>query len=498
MGMTVQQHMTATPEGRSNVDVELNDDILVSLFRASPDPLLVVGEAGDIVFANERALVLFGWDVVELVGQQICRLVPAGFVDGDEPAQADHRWNRSTRALGESRIRSARRCDGSTFPAEITVSSITLSQGTFDVVAVRDATTQRLESLGQLAGGVAHDFNNLLGVILNYSTLIARRIDDPVVAADLGEIRAAAERGVALTHQLLTFARRESVRPEALDAGRILEELAPTLQRTLGEDIELRLEIAPPRLLVFADRHQLEQIVLNLATNAGEATPLGGFVKIAAGSVEATVATRPSDVLIAVTDGGGGMTADVVARAFEPFFTTKPPAHGTGLGLSIVHGIVEQSNGSVHIDSILGAGTTVTVRLPGAVGANDRIESRARSGSGGSERILFVEDELALREGMSRALVADGYTVVQAGNGIQALELFEHDGGNFDVVVTDVAMPAMRGDELARQLAKRHNRLPIIFMSGYDSQGPPTIGRTLTKPVEVHVLLRAIREAIDG
>ncbi len=495
--MTVQQHMTAIPEGRSHVDVELNDDILVSLFRASPDPLLVVGEAGDIVFANERALVLFGWDV-ELVGQQICRLVPAGFADGDEPEQAHHRWNRSIRAPGESSIRSARRRDGSTFPAEITVSSVTVSQRTFDVVALREATTQRLESLGQLAGGVAHDFNNLLGVILNYSTLIARRIDDPVVAADLGEIRAAAERGVALTHQLLTFARREAVRPTALDAGRIIEELAPTLQRTLGEDIELRLEIASPRLMVFADRHQLEQIVLNLATNAGEATPLGGFVKIAARSAEATVASRPSDVLIAVTDGGSGMTADVVARAFEPFFTTKPPAHGTGLGLSIVHGIVEQTNGSIQIDSILGAGTTVTVRLPGAIVTNDRIESRTRSGSGGSERILFVEDELALREGMSRALIADGYTVVQAANGIQALELFEHDGGNFDVVVTDVAMPVMRGDELARQLAKRRDRLPIIFMSGYDSQAPPTTGRTLTKPVEVHVLLRAIREAIDG
>jgi signal transduction histidine kinase/CheY-like chemotaxis protein len=420
---------------------------------------------------------------------------------------------------------SAKRKDGSTFPAEISLSAVSDEPGSLLVLAaVRDVTermelaaerqrqalevqreqTHRLESLGQLAGGVAHDFNNLLGVILNYNTLLARRVTDPTATADLGEIRAAAERGASLTRQLLTFARRDVAHPESIEVNEVIRGIASMLERTLGEHIELRLDLTPGPVIAIVDPRQLEQIVMNLAINSRDAMPSGGQLTITSETSPAPVlgsnpdARHNADVVLRVVDTGHGMAPDVAARAFEPFFTTKPQGEGTGLGLATVYGIVGQNDGEVAIKSEVGAGTTVTVLLRGAQDAAPADRLVMQDLEGGHERILLVEDEVALRAGTARILTERGYDVLVASDGVNALEVLDNEGSTIDLVVTDVVMPRMRGDELSRVLVERWPGVPILFMSGYDSGDAPLIGRLLEKPVSEDELLRAIREAIDG
>lgn len=386
--------------------------------------------------------------------------------------------------MGAGTSLSGRRRDGSQFPAEISLSAIVDGEVELVLAAVRDITerielekerrarslqarqeqSHRLESLGQLAGGVAHDFNNLLGVILNYTTLIGRTVeDDETLAADLGEIRAAAERGAALTRQLLTFARRDVVHAEPVEINDVVEGVASMLSRTLGEHIELTLQLGRPPLVVMVDRHQLEHVLLNLAINARDAMTSGGTLVIRSAR-ERRPEVADDDVVLRVADTGTGMPPDVVARAFEPFFSTKDHSEGSGLGLATVYGIVRRSGGSVQLDSQVGAGTTVTIRLPASTRTTSSPRPEEVPDVGGSERILLVEDEEPLRVGTARLLAAYGYDVVTAGDGLEALEVLEHDE-RFDVVLTDVAMPRMRGDEFAAVLRERRPDVPLVFVS---------------------------------
>ena len=372
-------------------------------------------------------------------------------------------------------------------------------QARLDVAAQREQS-HRLESLGELAVGVAHDFNNLLGVILNYTTLVAKRVTDTTAAADLGEIRAAAERAAGLTRQLLTFARRDVADPEPLDVNEIVHGVASMLDRTLGAHIELRVDLADGPLVAIADRHQLEQIVLNLAINARDAMPAGGKLSLVTSPLSPArgMAYRGPDVVLRVVDTGYGMAPEVVAQAFEPFFSTKPQSQGTGMGLATVYSTVRQHGGEVTIDSAVDVGTTVTVVLRGSDATPAPAGGAAvHTPKGGHERILLVEDEAALRMGTARILVEQGYEVLVAGDGVEALEVFDRERGALDVVVTDVAMPRMRGDELAQRLGERRPGMPVIFLSGYDPGDTPLTGRLLTKPVADDALLRAIREVLD-
>ena len=360
--------------------------------------------------------------------------------------------------------------------------------------------SHRLESLGQLAAGVAHDFSNLLGVILNCTTMLAPQVTGTRAAADVGEIRAAAERAARLTRQLLTFARGDVADPEPFDVNEIVRGVASMLDRTLGEHIELRVDLAGGPLVAIAEPHQLEEIVLNLAINARDAMPAGGKLSLVTEPLPPArgMAHRGPDVVLRVADTGHGMAPEVVARAFEPFFTTKPRSQGTGLGLATVYGIVRQHGGEVTIDSAVDVGTTVTVVLRGA----DTTPAPAGGAAvdtpeGGHERILLVEDDAALRMGTARILVEQGYEVLVACDGVEAQEVFEREGAALDVVVTDVAMPRMRGDELALRLGERSPAMPVIFLSGYDPGDTPLTGRLLAKPVAEDTLLRAIREVLD-
>ena len=501
---------------------------LRAVLASAPDAIIGVSAAGRIELLNGQAERLFGWTSGELLGQQIEVLVPDSGLHRHEGHRAKFVAEPSARPMGAGLQLSAKRKDGTTFPAEISLSAVDERGSLLVLAAVRDVTdrveverarrrevlevqrerSHRLESLGQLAGGVAHDFNNLLGVILNYSALLLHQLKDDQSIADIGEITAAAERAAALTRQLLAFARRDVAYPEPTDVNGIVAGFASLLERTLGENIALRFELAPMPLVVLIDRHQLEQVVLNLSLNSRDAMHSGGTLTIRTSLEPADSDSGPGNgsddltkrdrVRVDVIDTGAGMDQDVMSRAFEPFFTTKPQGEGTGLGLATVHGIVGQNGGKVTLQSSPRAGTTVSVVF-------DRVDAEAskdaqvrRTGERGQERLLLVEDETALRVVTERILLEHGYDVVTAVDGVDAIEVFDRVDGSIDVLVTDVAMPRMRGDELARRLVERLPSLRVVMMSGYASGDVVSNERVLEKPVAQAELLRAIREALDA
>ena len=497
---------------------------LRAVLASAPDAIVGVNAAGRIEMLNGQAERLFGWTSRELLGQQIEVLVPDSALDRHEGHRANFIANPSVRPMGAGLQLSAKRKDGSTFPAEISLSAVDERDSLLVLAAVRDVTdrvelervrrrealevqrerSHRLESLGQLAGGVAHDFNNLLGVILNYSALLVRQLTDEQSVADVNEITAAAERASALTRQLLAFARRDKAYPEPTDVNEVVSQFASLLERTLGENIELRFELAPEPLVVLIDRHQLEQIVLNLSLNSRDAMRRGGILTIrssltlARPGATADPGEARDTVRLDVIDTGAGMNDEVVSRAFEPFFTTKPQGEGTGLGLATVHGIVGQNGGKVTLSSSPGIGTTVSVHFDRVAGEASSAKKSRQAGDGGPERLLLVEDETALRVVTERILRERGYDVVTAVDGVDAIEVFERLGGEIDALVTDVAMPRMRGDELARRLTERLPGLRVVMMSGYASGDVLNHDRVLEKPVSQGDLLRAIREALDA
>jgi two-component system, cell cycle sensor histidine kinase and response regulator CckA len=365
-------------------------------------------------------------------------------------------------------------------------------------VRLRDA--QRLEAVGQLAGGIAHDFNNLIAVIANYAAFVRKELEDGTRAAgDADQILAAAKRASDLTRRLLLFSRRQSGTPEVLSVRRVIEGVETVLRQTLGAEVELSV-VADERLWeVEADRTQLEQVLMNLALNAREAMPEGGQLRIVAANDVLRDAEGPSAraVRLEVADSGRGMQPEVSAHAFEPFFTTKA-AGGIGLGLATVHGIVTKAGGRVHLDSVPGRGTTVTVWLPAVRrGAPQLTPSGAPRGRG--ETALVVEDADAVRVLTGRILYAAGYQVIPVENAVQALERLDAA----DVLVTDVVMPGMSGVELATAARERRPGLPVVFVSGYT--GNETIAAIedpatafLAKPFDGDDLLRAVRATLDG
>jgi two-component system cell cycle sensor histidine kinase/response regulator CckA len=360
----------------------------------------------------------------------------------------------------------------------------------------RLAQAQRLESVGQLAGGVAHDFNNLLSVILTCVGFATRELPaDHPVRDDVEEIGRAADRAAALTRQLLMFSRREVVKPEVLDVGGLLRDLERLLNRTLSERIALRITVGPGLLPVLADRAQLEQVLVNLAVNARDAMPDGGTLSIA-------VAGVPEGVRITVVDDGTGMLEEVRDRAFEPFFTTKDPGQGTGLGLATVHGIVTDSGGTVDIDSAPGRGTRVTIFLPGC---REEIRSpelpaepAAHASASAAARVLVVEDQEPVRRQACRILAAHGYEVTEAAGGEEALAAWQE----IDVLVTDVVMPGMTGQQLAQLAVDRNPDLRVVYMSGHTEDVLVRNGARagnlafVQKPFTRATLLRAVEDAL--
>lgn len=378
---------------------------------------------------------------------------------------------------------------------------------------VQLAQAQRMESIGRLAGGIAHDFNNLLTVILGCSDLISERLSasDPM-RRDAEEISSAARLAKALTRQLLAFSRRQILRPKDVDLNAILEDLGSLLERALGEDIHLEMDLEAALGLVHIDPAQIEQVVLNLAVNSRDAMPHGGTLGIETRNAEIDEATsrRAVDVepgpyvRLVVRDSGCGMDTRTLARAFEPFFTTKEEGKGTGLGLATVHGIVRQSGGHLDVESAPDQGTSITIFLPRSAAGPLREPAAQHVGEipRGTESILVVEDNDAVRRLTVRALRRLGYRVVEAACGPDALEVLERQD-SIDLLLTDVVMPGQSGPQLAAEVEARHPETRILFMSGHadhtlvEQGGQGRLTEFLQKPFLPEALALKVRQLLD-
>ena len=377
--------------------------------------------------------------------------------------------------------------------------------------------SQRLEAIGRLAGGVAHEFNNALAVILNYARFLAEAVPpDSALAKDIEEIRTAGERASDLTRHLLVFSRKDVAKPRPLDPNKVVERIDRLLRRTIGEHIDLRIDLGQPMAHVMADPSQMDTLLFNLALNSREAMPGGGALKIetrvvaiSEGVGRAAAIVPGHYVRLVVRDSGCGMTPDVAARAFEPFFTTRERGKANGLGLSTVYGIVSQAGGHVRLDSTPGAGTTVTVLLPvtsqaGRKPATAKVESAGEAPKGAGETILLVEDELGVRTLIRRMLTRNGFKVVQAQHGGEVLRMLSEEDTPFDLLLTDIITPHMSGIELAARLRTLRPNMRVLFMSGYTREALEELGmgvdaaEIVHKPFTEENLLRQIRDAIHG
>ncbi len=373
---------------------------------------------------------------------------------------------------------------------------------------------QKMEAIGKLAGGIAHDFNNLLTSILSYGQLSLSQIsEDNPLRKNIEEMVKAGERAATLTRQILAFSRRQIVEPRVLDLNTIVTDMDNMLSRLIGEDIELVTVMGPELGHVKTDPGQIQQIIMNLVVNAQDAMPQGGRLTIETANVnldEISICTN-EDVVpgryvkLSVSDTGEGMNSEVISQIFEPFFTTKEQGKGTGLGLSTVYGIVKQNNGHICVESKIGHGTTFEIFL-------DRVEepvetvvpqSRLPQPSHGSDTILVVEDEDAVRELICKVLQAQGYTVLKAPHGDEALLIVERHKGPIQLMVTDVVMPRMSGRELVQRLEPRYPEMRVLYISGYTEN--EIVHNSvldedtafLQKPFMPDILVRKVREVLD-
>jgi PAS domain S-box-containing protein len=520
--------------------VQVAGNSFAGLLEGAPDAMICVDRCGRIALVNAQTERLFGYQRDELADQPVEILVPELAHNVADPKSR-------TMEL------SARHRDGSTFPTETSLSAIETDDGLLVIAAVRDATERlelqaehlelraehlklraelraererlkskaerdKLESLGQLAGGVAHDFNNLLAVISNYAAFVSDeaakdglQVDWQSVREDARQIQLAADRAAELTHQLLAFARRDVVQPRPLDLNQVITRVERLLIRSLGEHVVLKTDLAPQLRAVLADPGQIEQVLVNLAVNARDAMPSGGTLVVQTFVTDVDESHAAGRIglppgpyaCMKVSDTGVGMSREVIDHAFEPFFTTKPKGEGTGLGLATVYGIVTQAGGYVQIYSELDIGTTITILLP-AAGPDVQAEPAPvpEPGGGRGETVLIVEDEPAMREVTRRILSRSGYHVIVAASGHEAIEIAARHTGDIDVLLTDVVMPRMLGKEAAERIRALRPGVQVLFMSGYaqgvlDCRGVVEVGVNLIqKPFSEAQLLVTLRQII--
>ncbi|HNS80124.1 MAG TPA: ABC transporter substrate-binding protein [Kiritimatiellia bacterium] len=372
---------------------------------------------------------------------------------------------------------------------------------------------QKMEAVGKLAGGIAHDFNNLLQTILGYAELIMKSPNaDADTRADMEEVYSAAERAAGLTRQLLTFSRRQVIRPQSVDVNELLTSLVKILRRGIRADIALEVDPGTDLWPVFADPGQMEQVLINLCFNARDAMPEGGRLLIEARNEEISQeffrqnpwAREGRYVRLRVTDTGSGIAPETMERMYEPFFTTKEAGKGTGLGLSTVYGVIEQHNGLIHVESQVGRGSVFDVYFPVARKEPDRPAEPASSPSGnGRETILLAEDDPSVVGYTRRVLERAGYTVLTASTGVEAVELFSRSTGRVNLVLMDVVMPGLTGVAARDEMLKIRPDIPILFISGY-SHGAIRAERIakekieiIQKPFRASDLLARIREILD-
>jgi PAS domain S-box-containing protein len=497
---------------------------LRSITDSASDAIVTIDARGRIVFWNPRAAAVFGFSESDAIGQPATILVPPE--DLHRFGEAFRRVASGVDGWPDGAFETTAVCrSGARIAVELSVSTWSNDAGVFHTGIIRDMTerrkaaealrereeqlrqAQKMEAVGRLAGGVAHDFNNLLTAILGYADLLIDELPaDGAVRPRILEIQKAARTAATLTRDLLAFSRKQVLQPVVLDLNGVIENTGSLLRRLVGEDIEVELRLDPAIRAIRADAGQINQVLLNLSVNARDAMPEGGRLTI---STRNTVVGggAANEVWLTVQDTGSGMTDEVRTHIFEPFFTTKGLGQGTGLGLATVYGIVQQNGGRIWVDSAVGVGTTFSIAFPAAAqapsfpepAAERPIESRAAT-----ESVLLVEDNEVVRRMARDALAAEGYRVVEAPNGAEALHLALAELSTIDLVITDIVMPVMGGRELITRLRAERPDLKVIFTSGYASD-PNTAqhardfgGRFIQKPFVPSALRRAVRELLDA
>jgi two-component system cell cycle sensor histidine kinase/response regulator CckA len=466
----------------------------------SHDGVVITDENGIVLFVNQAALALLGRSATDFIGEEFDFSIHENQALEVEIVHATERRT-----------------------AELRVVPYTWNHRPAFLATLRDVTertrlaeqlrhAQKLEAVGQLAGGVAHDFNNILTVVLASAEIVLEEIDETHPSRrSIVDIQQAGRRAAALTRQLLTFARRHIHAPKVLDLNDAVTSIFKMLERLIGEHVQIMLNLDPTPPHVLVDPDQMSQVLTNLVVNARDAMPRGGTITIRTSSTILDDAAAVfwglaagRYVVLSVRDTGQGMTRDVKDRAFEPFYTTKKE-RGTGLGLSMVHGIVTQSGGQIKVDSEPGVGTTFTMLLPVAVGPLERSRQARASldALAGIERILLVEDEASVRSVASEILTKSGYAVTSVDSSQGALDLWLTRTKPFDLVLTDVVMPGMTGWALGEQIHSHAPTQKIIYMSGYSHEvlaqhGAATSSFTLLqKPFTKLDLLRTVRHTLD-
>ncbi len=497
--------------------------LFASTLSSIGDALLATDQEGRITFLNPVAENLTGWPIAEARGKlvtEVMRLVEEKTHEPVENPLLRGLRERITVTLRDHPILISR--TGVEVPIEQSAAPVREDSGRIvgGILVFRDISkrlhleeqvtqAQKMDAVGRLAGGIAGDFNNVLTVITGYGELLRTEISPShPTRRFVDEILHAGERAAALTRHLLAFSKGLGVQPRVLDLNSIIAAMEPMLRRLLGQNIELILLPGSGLGRVKADPGQVEQVILNLATNARDAMPSAGKLVIETANVDLDQAGSKSIgipagsyVMLAVSDTGVGMPPETRSRLFEPFFTTKDPGKGSGLGLATVYGIVKQSEGQITVYSQPGCGTIFEIYLPRV---RESVAPRERRLSPkGSETILLVDDEEGVRKLVTAVLQSNGYDVLEASNGGAALAVYEKNGHKIDMVLTDIVMPQMTGFELGRELTASAPGLKILYMSGYrENTAGSTPGESpkpfLHKPFTPDVLLAKVREVLDG
>ncbi len=503
-------------------------DFLRAMLESIGEPVIACDAQGNLIFFNRAAEQLHGPQALPLPPAtwaerfQLCR------PDGQTPLPLEE--VPLSRALMGETVREVEMVVSGTNGRRTLVCNgqrLTDAQGQplGAVMAMEDVTerrrleeqlrrSQKMEALGRLAGGIAHDFNNLLTVIMGYGDVLLLSLPKGTEAHDLVvQIHKAGEQAATLTRQLLSFSRRQAVAPRVLDLNAIIHDMQRILTRTLGEDIDLATALAPDTWPVRADPGQLEQVLMNLVVNARDAMPQGGQLTIATRNVKLDQAYAEAHAGVKagryvhweISDTGHGIPEAIRHRIFEPFFTTKEPGQGTGLGLATVFGIVQQAGGHIELYSEPGTGTTFKIYLPKAEETPTAAPlSAIRPAPHGSETVLLVEDDEAVRVLGLRVLHNCGYTVLEASNGEAALRLAQQHVGPIHLLVTDVVMPGIGGRSLAERLSETHPEMKVLFLSGFSDDAVVRHGllegevNFLQKPFSPVILAHRIREVLDG
>jgi len=489
---------------------------LSAALTAAANGIVITSPEGVIQWVNPAFTKMTGYSKQEAVGQ-----TPRLLKSGDHPPSLyESLWRTILSGDTWRGQLTNRRKDGSLYREHQTITPVLDANGRISsFIAVKvDASerehleeqvrqAQKMDAVGQLAGGVAHDFNNLLTVINAYADLLLEDLPaDSPIRDDLEQIGGAGRRAAQLTQQLLAFGRKQVLQPKILDLHEIVVDAEKMLKRMIGEDVGISLARRGEHTSVKADPGQVVQVLMNLAVNARHAMPHGGKLTLetsvvdVSGPILGTDAPPGRYVSLEVKDTGVGMPPEVVSRIFEPFFTTKEPGAGTGLGLSVVHGIVTQSGGHIAVSSEPGRGTTFRVLLPwvDAEAEPDSPRSRGRV-AGGTETVLVVEDEPGVRRLARTILINNGYTVLDASSGAEAFELAERHGASIHLLLTDVVMPGQGGFDLAQALRRRFPLLKVLFMSGYAPGATVMAGvGFLPKPFGPASLAQKVRATLDA